>query len=114
MNVILRPSKLCATETYYNLIESQTRQIKRIKEGFLRQTFKTGRGCHIIQLYLDEGVVPARVEIQRYRLLYLKNILQEHESSKISHLFDLQLKQPTQGDWVSTCLQDLEKLKINE
>ena len=71
MNVMLRPSILYATETYYNLHESQTRQIDRIEEGFLGQIFKTGRGCCIIQLYLNEGIVPARFEIQRYRLLYL-------------------------------------------
>ena len=26
----------------------------------------------------------------------------------------LQLKQPTRGDWVSTCLNDLKQLKITE
>jgi hypothetical protein len=32
----------------------------------------------------------------------------------ISKFFYLQLNQPTRGDWVSNCLQDLNKLKITE
>ena len=72
MHAMLRPSILYASETYYNLAESQMRQIERIEENFLRQIFKTGRGCPIVQLYLEGGVVPARFEIQRYRLVNLK------------------------------------------
>ena len=114
MHAMLRPSILYASETYYNLAESQMRQIERIEENFLRQIFKTGRGCPIVQLYLEGGVVPARFEIQRYRLLYLKSILNEDKSSMISKFFYLQLKQPTRGDWVSRCQQDLKELEISE
>ena len=77
LNVILRPSILYACETYYNLTETQMRQIERIEEGFLRQVFKTTKGCPIVQLYLEVGQVPARFECQRMRLLYMKNILQQ-------------------------------------
>ena len=114
MHVMLRPSILYASETYYNLTESQTRQLERIEEGYLRQILVTGRGCPIVQLYLEVGVIPARFEIQRYRLLFLKSILQEEPSSRVSKFFNLQLNQPTRGDWVSTCLKDLKTLKITE
>ena len=53
LHVMLRPSILYASETYYNLTESQTRQIERIEESFLRQIFKTSRGCPIVQQYLE-------------------------------------------------------------
>ena len=111
---MLRPSILYASETYYALTESQTRQLERIEEGYLRQILMTGRGCPIVQLYLEVGVIPARFEIQRYRLLFLKSILHEEPSSRVSQFFNLQLNQPTRGDWVSECLKDLKSLRITE
>ena len=72
MNSMLRPSILYAAEMYYNLKEPELRQIERIEEGFLRKILNTTRGCPIIKLYLEVGQYPARFEIQRMRLLYLK------------------------------------------
>ena len=48
------------------------------------------------------------------RCLYLKKILTEDENSQIFKFFHLQLNQPVKGDWVSTCLEDLRKLRISE
>ena len=46
------------------------------------------------------------------RLLYLKYILHENETSLLYKFFTLQLEMPTKGDWVSSCLNDLKELKI--
>ena len=91
MHVMLRPSILYASETYYNLTESQTRQLERIEEGYLRQILMTGRGCPIVQLYLEVGVIPARFEIQRYRLLFLKSFCMKNQAvgSQNSLIFNL-------------------------
>ena len=101
---ILRPSILYASEMYYNIKENQLRQIEKIEESYLRKVFKTTKGCPISQLYLEMGVVPARFEIQKLRLLYLKYILNQEENSMIFKFFKLQLENPTKGDWVSTLL----------
>ena len=114
LNVMLQPSILYACETYYNLTEFQIRQLERIEESFLRQVFKTKKSCPIVQLYLEAGHIPARFEKQRLRLLYLKNILQQNPSSMIHKFFQLQLENPTRGDWVSTCFKDLQQLEIYE
>ena len=74
----------------------------------------TTKGCPIIQLYLAVGHTPARFEIQKMRLLYLKYILEEDESSLLSKFFKLQLEFPTKGDWASTCKNDLKELEIQE
>ena len=47
MNVMLRSSILYASETYYNLKETELRQIERIEEGYMRQLLQTARGCPI-------------------------------------------------------------------
>jgi hypothetical protein len=48
-----------------------------VKEKIL----KTSRGCPISQQYLEIGQTPARFEIQKMRLLYLKYILEQSEET---------------------------------
>ena len=106
MNVMIRSSILYASDMYYQLKETELRQLERIEESYLRQVLKTTKGCPINQLYLCLGQYPARFEIQKMRLLYLKYILHEEETSLLYKFFNLQLDMPTKGDWVSTCLND--------
>ena len=86
MKALLRSSILYACETYYDLKETEIRHIERIEEGFLRELLKTGKGCPIAQLYLEIGLEPARFEIMKIRLLYLKYILDQNEESKLYYL----------------------------
>ena len=89
LNVMLRPSILYACEAYYNLKENEICQIERIEENFLRKVLNTTKGCPIVQLYLDVGHTPARMEIQKIRLLYLQYILQQSDDSSINKSFKL-------------------------
>jgi hypothetical protein len=75
---------------------------------------KTGIGCPIAQIYLEVGQIPARVELQRLRLLFLKTILQQDTQSMSYKFFYLQVEQPSRGDWASTCFSDLKELEITE
>ena len=98
MNVMVRGSLLYACDMYYDLKETELRQIERMEEGYLRQVLKTSKGCPITELYLSVGQHPARFEIQKMRLLYLKYILLQDEESLISKFLQLQLEKPTKGD----------------
>ena len=113
MNCMLRGSNLYASETYYNINENEMRQIERIEEDFLRQLFKTTKGCPLSQLYLESGQIPARFEVKKKRLLFLKYILNQTEESTVSKVFVLQIEQPKKGDWASSCMKDLEYLDIS-
>ena len=68
--------QLVFLQIYYNLKENELRQIERIEEGFMRKMLNTTKGCPISQLYLELGQHPARFEIQKMRILYLKYILE--------------------------------------
>ena len=114
MNSMLRGSILYACDMYYNLKETELRQIERIEEEYLRKVLQTTRGCPITQLYLEMGQYPARFEIQRMRCLYLKYILNEKDESLLKKVFNLQLKQKSRGDWASTVLDDLKELRFDE
>ena len=58
MNVMIRGSILYACEMYYNLKETELRQIERIEESYMRQILKTTKGCPITELYLSLGQIP--------------------------------------------------------
>ena len=73
---------------------------------------KTTKGCPISQIYLETGQWPARFQIKKLRILFLKSILDENAESIVSKFFKLQLQHPTKGDWVSTCKSDLNEMKI--
>ena len=112
MNTMLRSSILYACETYYNLKENEIRQLERIEEGFMRELLKTGRGCPIVQLYQELGQKPARFEICKIRLLYLKYILNQDPETMLFRFFEAQLQQSSKGDWVYMCNEDLKILNI--
>ena len=114
MNAILRPTILYASDMYYNLKESEVRQLERIEEGYLRKVLKTTKGCPIVQIYLELGQAPARFEIQKMRCLYLKYILSQDEDSLLFKFFKLQEEQSSKGDWVWTVLADLKELQIEK
>ena len=113
LNLLLRSSILYACETLYDLKETEIRQLERIEESYLRMMFQTSKGCPIVQLYLENGVSPARFEIMKSRLMFLKSILEENPDSLIYKFLKLQLETPTRGDWASSCQNNLRDLKIN-
>ena len=114
MNSILRGNILYASDMYYNLKETEIRQIERIEEEFLRKLLKTTKGCPIKSLYLEIGQTPARFEIMKMRLLFLKYILEQPEDSSIRQMLQLQIDFPTTGDWASTCQENLKYLRIGK
>ena len=46
--------------------------------------------------------------------MFLKDVLNEDEGSMIFKFLELQFKQPTRGDWASTCIENLKQLEISE
>ena len=114
MNCMLRSSILYAADTYYDLKETELRELERIEEVFLRKLLKTSRCCPITQLYLSVGQIPARFEIMKMRLMFMKYILNQDEESLIYKFVMLQLRQPTRGDWASTCKENLIFWEMNK
>ena len=112
LNVFLRSSILYAAETYYDMKENELRALERIEESFIRKLLNTTKGCPISQLYLEVGHQPARFEIIRKRLFFLKDILNEKPESLIFRFVMLQFEKPTKGDWASSCQKSLKYLNI--
>ena len=112
-NSILRPTLLYACETYYDLVESEVRQLERIEESYLRLAFNTSRSCPISQLYLETNQYPLRFEIMKYRILFLKYICSQNEDSILRKFINLQLSRPIKGDFPSVIKRDLKYLNMD-
>ena len=112
LNVMLRSSILYASETYYKLKETELRQIERIEENYMKQLLKTSRGCPISQIYLELGQIPARFDIFKLRLYFLKDILNQEEDSLMFKFLQLQIQNPSKGDWASSCKENLKDLDL--
>ena len=110
--VMLRSSILYACEVYYNLKESEIRHLERIEETYMRKLVETTKGCPINQIYLELGQTPARFDIMKQRLFFLKHIPDEDQNSLTYRVLFLQIVKPAKFDWVSTCEADWRKLKI--
>ena len=77
---------------------------------FLKKILNTSKGCPISQLYLETGQWPARFQIIKLRMLFLKSILDENEQSMVAKFFKLQLQQPIQRDWITTFRKNLKEM----
>ena len=80
-------SILYACEVYYNLKKKELREIERIEEGYLRQVFKTSKGCPITQLYLEMGQLPEtplpEVYFESKRWQLTKEIMKKNKFKEI-------------------------------
>ena len=109
---MLRGTILYGADMYYGLKETELRQLERIEESFMRKIFNTTKGCPIINLYLEFGQIPARFEVMKLRLLFLKYILEQPKESNISKMLELQFEKPTYGDRANKCLSDIENINL--
>ena len=79
----------------------------------MRKLVDTAKECPTIQLYFELGHIPARFDIMKQRLFFLKYILSQDTESMIYKILLLQIEKPAKFDWATICLKDLKKLKIN-
>ena len=98
---LLRSSILFAAEAMYNIKEKEYRHLERIEEDLLRDFFKTGKGCPIYMLYFEAGVLPARFQIKRMKVVVYQYILNQNENSLLYQFLKAQKDSPKRGDWFS-------------
>ena len=113
MHSLLRGTTLYASETYYNLIETEKRALESYDEDLVRKLAKTCLRCPTALLYLEFGFWPARFRIEEFKLNFLHQILNESESSLLFRFFEAQHRNPVKGDWVSEVKNLLLKLDFN-
>ena len=87
--------------------------IEGIEEECLVNILKTGQNCPRAILYLETGHHPARFQIYRMMLNFLKYILDQGKDSLISRFFIAQKENPKKGDWVSQVKKLMADMNFN-
>ena len=109
-NALLISSIISNSETWYGLTQIETDQLEQIDEMLLRNLFFCSRNVPKDLLFLEMGLVPISYIIRERRLMFLHHILRQKEDSLLFRFVMAQVTSPTPHDWVSTVLEDLEKI----
>ena len=64
-------------------------------------------------LFLELGCIPLREIIRGKLLNFLHYILKEESNSMIYKVFQSQMKDRTEKDWVTTVIEDLKELDLD-
>ena len=101
------------SEVAYNLIQSEVDILEKSHEKALRMLLECGKPTPKIMLYFLSGSIPIRLQIQRRRLVYLHNILNQDKESLLFTFFMKQMETRKSKDWATTILKDLLHFEIN-
>ena len=114
LNSLIRSSVLYGTEAMFNITENEIREIERIEEKQMKNIFKAKTGIQVPLhiMYLDGGQIPARDQIQRYKLNFMQYILQQDEESLLYQMLDAQKNIPLKGIGFRSAIKYLRNLKL--
>ena len=110
---LIRNSILYASETMYHVKEKHYWAIEAVEESVLRKILQTKRSSPRHFLYLETGLVPARHQIHRQVINYLKYIIDQPNTSLLVRVFESMRNHPKKGDWASWALNLIEKYELN-
>jgi hypothetical protein len=110
---LIRNSILYGAEAMYIVKETDYRALEMIEESVMKKVFQTKKTCPRHLLYLEAGVVPARYQVERQILNFLKYILQQDQNSMICRMFWAMKENPTRGDWASFAISLIQKYNLN-
>ena len=112
-NSLLVSSMLFNSEAWYNITKSELDLLETVDLMLLRGILKAPKSTPKEMLHLELGLVPFREIIRRRRLGFLYYILHEKEDSMVFKFFESQRKNKTSKDWVTTVLEDMNKMNLN-
>jgi Zn finger protein HypA/HybF involved in hydrogenase expression len=113
-NSLLVSSVLFNSEAWYNLTETELNLLETVDLMFLRKLLKAPKGTPKEMLFLELGCMPLREILRERRLGFLHYILKEDPKSMISRFFKVQMEKRNRRDWVTTVLEDLKYLDLEQ
>ena len=116
--LVLRDSLLLSTlitnsETWNHVTKKNIELLEAVDEKMLRKKFELHPKTSKVYLYLELSLIPIRFLIMQRRVLFLKFLLNEDESSLVFQILQEQLNNELKHDWTETVRQDLAYLDID-
>ena len=86
------------SETWYNISETEMRELEEMDESLLRKILKAHTKTPIEALYLELGCLPLRYIVMARRLNYLHYLLNLKNDELLYNFFKAQEEFPTKND----------------
>ena len=117
VGMLLRDSLLISSilynaEAWYNLSNTELNLIETVDLMFFRKLLNAPKATPTEMFYLELGCIPFRQIIMEKRLSFLHYILNEDSKSLNNKFFKSQYKNRTNKDWITTVINDIQKLEI--
>ena len=117
MAVILRNSYLISSilsssEVWYGVTHAEIVKLEQIDEMLWLNILECSSSVPRDLIYLELGILRIRDIIITRRLMFLHHIMKQEKESLIYRFFIAQARSPTQNDWVSQVLKDLEDIEL--
>ena len=100
-------------ETWYDMKKKDIEELEKIDKMLIKRILNAPSSTPSALLYLEMGMIPLKFIIQARRLMFLRYILTQEDDALILRFFNAQKREPCKNDWVTTVIQDLEKLDLD-
>ena len=110
---MLLNSILVNSESWYNLSDTDIKNIESVDNILHRRLLETATSTPISIMHLELGTLPLRYVIKGRRLVFLQYILKQDKDELIFKIFEAQFSDPNKGDWVVQAKQDLKDVNLD-
>ena len=104
---------LTNSEVWYNVTETEMKELEEVDESLLRNILKAHTKTPIEALYLELGCLPLRYIVMARRLNYLHYLLNLKDDELLHKFFKAQEEFPNKNDWILTAKENLEHLGMD-
>ena len=101
------------SEVWNGFSSNDLKDLKLIDRKILRLITGAQFKVPIKMLYLETAQLPVKNQISVRRLLYLKTILDKHESELIRQVYCAMKEDPVKGDWIHLVKKDMREIYLN-
>ena len=109
---LLLSSLLLNSEAWVNLTDKNIRALEQTDEILLSKILGCDANTSNVFKYLELGIFPVRFEIMKRNFLFLHYLLNQDKKSMIYRVLEATKENPSNNDFVKTCLKYLNQLDI--
>ena len=103
---------MSSSEVWYGVTHAEIVKLEQIDEMVWLNILECSSLVPRDLIYLELGILRIRDIIITRRLMFLHHIMKQEKESLIYRFFIAQARSPTQNDWVSQVLKDLEDIEL--
>ena len=100
-------------ETWYDIKKKDIEELEKVDRMLIKIILSAPSSTPSALLYLEMGMIPLKYIIQARRLMFLRYILTQKDNSLLLKFFNAQRREPCKNDWVTSVIDDLEKLDLD-